>query len=66
MWMYLGVKRRSLPVLLYHVVAMHLYSFSFMFSYICIIQCQVYIAFQVRYELIGHYILPVGDKKYQL
>ena len=37
MWMCPGVKCRSLQVLLYQIAAVHLYSFSLMFSYICII-----------------------------
>ena len=37
MWMYLGVKRRSLQVLLHHIAAMHLHSFILIFSYIRII-----------------------------
>ena len=37
MWMYLGVKCRSLQVLLYQIAAVHLHSFILIFSYICII-----------------------------
>ena len=43
MWMYLGVKCRSLQVLLYNIAAMHLNCFILMFSYIymCVLSLPV-------------------------